>query len=517
MKPIGPYVAARDLTGDLPGGEVRTLRATDRLTGMPVLLHVLDQAVALPALPHDPALLPFTDSGVDGEAVYLATELPPHAVPAADPLLAARGALAGLAALHEAGLTHGGVGPAQLWSVDGRVALAGAGLPWARGKAPGDDLRDLAATLETLGGLPAPLRGAPETLSARDLLARLGHPAAPAHHGTSILPGETDPDEAAPEEPVPSGRRLGQGRVGWKVPALGRASGPGGDDRAGPEPGTAQGPAALPVVEPLAPEVPGGSRGGQGAEPPVREGPATRGEPSAAPAREVALVPPPRVDIDLGAADLEALAADQEDLASVRESLRETAGLPPEPDSLIAAAIRSQAGERPRPGAAPGGGATPRRVVDKPIRIGWEDDHSWRVVRGGQSAPARPARNVPRWLGPALALGALLLIVALVWALIAGRATRTGVAAPQARVAQACCDVRFTVRGGAGVPVRLSIVSAPEGSGVPSGAAVGTVPGSVRLPGPGTYTLRVVAEGYTPGTVTITAPSSQPIAIDLGL
>lgn len=498
---------------------MRTLRATDRLTGMPVLLHVLDRVVILPELPHTPALLPFTDSGVDGEAVYLVTELPPHAVPASDPLLAARGALAGLAALHESGLTHGGVGPAQLWSVDGRVALAGAGLPWGRGERPEDDLRDLAATLETLGGVPAPLRDAPETLSARELLARLGRPAEP--------PAPPAQDAGVPEEADPAkkppGRREGKGRGTWRLPNLARppagAGTPGTEPAPAPArqepenpdtPGNVAG--SAPTPPPGAPDRPGVLRTGFEDEAPAREGTARRERGVLAPSapREAGPAPPPLLDLDLG----EALGAGGELSASARERLRDTSGLPPEPDSLIGAAILHRGEGRPRPEAG-GGGSTPRRVVDKPIRIGWEEDHSWRVVRNGGPAPA-PARSVPRWLGPALAVAALLLILGLVWVLLAARAPRAGVAAPQARVAQACCDVRFTVRGGAGVPVRLSVVTAPEGAGVPSGAELGTVPGPVRLPGPGTYTLRVAAEGFAPGTVTITAPSSQPIAIDLG-
>lgn len=491
------------------------MHATDRLTGMPVLLHVLDRVVILPELPHTPALLPFTDSGVDGVAVYLVTELPPHAVPATDPLLAARGALAGLAALHESGLTHGGVGPAQLWSVDGRVALAGAGLPWGRGERPEDDLRDLAATLETLGGVPAALRDAPETLSARELLARLKSPAEP--------PASPAQDASVPEEADPAtkppGRREGKARGTWRLPNLARPSAGAGTPgtepaRREPEnpdtPGNVAG--SAPTPPPGAPDRPGVPRSGFEGEGPAREGTARgeRGVLAANAPREAVPAPPPLLDLDLG----EALAAEGELSASARERLRDTAGLPPEPDSLIGAAIRHQGEGRPRPETVTGG-ATPRRVVDKPIRIGWEEDHSWRVVRNGGPAPT-PARSVPRWLGPALAVAALLLILGLVWVLLAARAPRAGVASPQARVAQACCDVRFTVRGGAGVPVRLSIVSAPEGSGVPSGEAVGTVPGPVRLPGPGTYTLRVAAEGFAPGTVTITAPTSQPIAIDLG-
>ncbi|MFD1732530.1 hypothetical protein ACFSC4_17860 [Deinococcus malanensis] len=156
MKPIGPYVAARELSGNQQ--TVRTLRATDRLTGMPVLLHLLPGPVAVPDLPDHPALLPFTDHGMDGGQAYVVSELPLHAQPAADPLLAARGALQALDALHSAGLVHGGVAPAQLWSVDGEVMLAGAGLAWgAREASAQADLRDLAQTLDTLGGLPARL------------------------------------------------------------------------------------------------------------------------------------------------------------------------------------------------------------------------------------------------------------------------------------------------------------------------------------------------------------------------
>ncbi|GAA5435603.1 PEGA domain-containing protein [Deinococcus aquaticus] len=175
MKPIGPYVAARELPGRT-GSPVRTLRATDRLTGMPVLLHVLPYPLTLPDLPDHPALLPVVDSGMDGDQAYVVTELPLQARPADDALLTARGALAALSALHERGLTHGGLNAAQLWSVDGRVLLAGAGLPWGGDPLPSDDLYALGVLLAGMGTLPAalrPLTEQPGHLSAAAALARL--------------------------------------------------------------------------------------------------------------------------------------------------------------------------------------------------------------------------------------------------------------------------------------------------------------------------------------------------------
>jgi hypothetical protein len=222
MKPIGVYVAARELPGrDVIGNgvdpaAVRTLRATDRLTGMPVLVHVLPNsttsaALPVPQLPDHPALLPYADEGMDGDDAYLVTELPLHAVLAADPVLAARGALAGLAALHGAGLVHGGVSASQLWSVDGRVALAGAGLPWGAGPgSPDDDLRALADALAQLGGVPEPLRplqDAPGTLTAEAALARLQAGAAAGGLSSSgqpaAIPVQSVPTEAAANEQNP--------------------------------------------------------------------------------------------------------------------------------------------------------------------------------------------------------------------------------------------------------------------------------------------------------------------------
>lgn len=173
-------MAARELAGT-PGSPVQTLRATERLTGMPVLLHVLPHALSLPQLPEHPNLLPIIDSGMDGGQVFVVTELPLGSGPANDALLAARGALSALTLLHEHGVVHGGIGPAQLWSTDGHVALAGAGLPWREQPSEHDDLHDLALTLQQIGPFPPALRpllnpGEASMLSAREALALLDTP-----------------------------------------------------------------------------------------------------------------------------------------------------------------------------------------------------------------------------------------------------------------------------------------------------------------------------------------------------
>lgn len=410
MKPIGPYVAARDLTGNRPAGAVRTLRATDRLTGMPVLLHVLPHAVPLPELPHDPALLVPSEGGIDGDTAYVVTELPPNALPASDPVLTARGGLAALSALHGAGLTHGGVDASQLWSVDGRVALAGAGLPWGGEATPEGDLRDLLRTLETMGGVPPALRDVPDGATARDLLARLDVPA-PADGPTQERQAER---EAPPAAPLP---------------------------------------APLVVTAGSAEPIRTGPAGEEASVSSADEGPSPGGA-------EVASVPP--------------------------------------------TAPHSSAGRVPA-----------RRLASEPVRITWDTDGTRRVIKSGHAAPQAVPRR-PGWLLPALALLLLLLLIAGWWAWRSSAATSVPVSTSAARTTTPpCCDVRFTVQGAPGVPVRLSLVSAPAGVKVDPDRVVGRAPGTVRLPQPGTYTLRVAAEGYTPGMVTVKVPSAVPVRIAL--
>ncbi len=202
MKPLGPYVAARDLPGRM-NSPVRTLRATDRLTGMPVLLHALPAPQALPALPEQPNVLRPSDCVVMGAEAFMVTELPLQARPAQDPELTARGALAALAALHERGMTHGGLSASQLWSVDGEVRLAGAGLPWGGDPRPQDDLYALAVILHEMGGIPdvlRPLLETPGRLDARAALRLL--PALP--HAEAALSADAPVTPVAAQRPVAS-------------------------------------------------------------------------------------------------------------------------------------------------------------------------------------------------------------------------------------------------------------------------------------------------------------------------
>ncbi len=148
------------------------LHGVDRLTGMPVLLHRLTAFLVPVSLPDSPFLLPVSEVDVWDAQPYAVTELPPAAVPADHPGTAAPGVLQALAALHAAGLVHGGLNAGQFWQVGREVRLAGAGLPWTPGATPADDMKALAQALDTLGARPAALRGL-ETMNAAQALAAL--------------------------------------------------------------------------------------------------------------------------------------------------------------------------------------------------------------------------------------------------------------------------------------------------------------------------------------------------------
>lgn len=78
----------------------------------------------------------------------------------------------------------------------------------------------------------------------------------------------------------------------------------------------------------------------------------------------------------------------------------------------------------------------------------------------------------------------------------------------------ACCEVRYAVRGGE-VPVRLRVLEAPPLLTVDPQQAEGTAPGTMQLPGPGEYRIRVSADGYAPQTISVTVPRSLPVTIGL--
>ncbi|ACO45397.2 hypothetical protein DEDE109153_03895 [Deinococcus deserti] len=556
MKPIGPYVAARDLSGAQQS--VRTLHATDRLTGMPVLLHLLPGPLAVPELPDHPALLPFSDHGVYSGQAYLVSELPLHAQPASDPLLAARGALLALDALHSAGLVHGGVGPSQLWSVDGEVVLAGAGLPWHAGQASAQtDLRDLVQTLDTLGGLPArlaPLRDAPGTLSARDALDRLRQPAKevrPAALRTKPAPTAQLPDTGPPAEPrLHDGSPIVLGEPDLPAPE----PHPQSRDTMAAETAPAVETIVIAASPPSAPAIPASPAGHETPQERRRRenearraqaiqdaqaGARRKAERLRAQAEEQrAAVPEPiRIGFTEGAASSDAdlpewtpePGAGDGSPPAPRLQMQAVERLPASlrrvPEPVVPETAELEAAPEPgisqepqdwlqptEPGRLPG-----RRVAREPIRIGWDEDESWRVVREPEPEPGGTPLRSPRWLLPLVA--ALLLIVAAVWAarVVAGRADSVQARTqPPASAAAKCCDVRFAVQGGSGKGAELFVVNAPEDANLTPGQDLGKAPGVVRFPVRGQYRLRVVADGYSPATLNLTVPRTSPVNIALG-
>ncbi|GAA0518008.1 hypothetical protein [Deinococcus depolymerans] len=662
MKSIGPYVAARELPGRT-GSPVRTLRATDRLTGMPVLLHVLPHPPALPALPEHPNVLPVVDSGVDGEHGYLVTELPLQARPASDALLTARGALGALAALHGQGVVHGGLSPAQLWSVDGQVLVAGAGLPWGGDPGPADDLYALAVILSGMGPLPAalrPLAEQPGTLSAAQALSRLNatpgtqgaatsgsraaqapaEPAAPPAPpaGTSLpepSPSGTEPatDVPAPSAPVAArlggsggskrGRRNRAGRPAEPVtPAppssapdspAGGAAGPAlsapapfewraSRDRVPPDPVTPVGaahdgsPIILGEAEAAVADLPGPVDGGP-AEAGNPDGTAPDGPGAAAPEQAAAPLPT-QPDLPAPLTGGPPAPAQPETPQERRRRQNEERRAQAMLDAQAAAArkaerLRTERARQTEQAAQPGpvrigfSGAegedlpawtpageergeegTPRRLnlrdVERlppglrraplpepepeivtrlparrapgdPIRIGWDEDDSWRVVREAPAPP--PVRSRwPRW---ALLAALALLIAGTWWALrgsaVGGPVTGDAASGPGGTVSAfasdrpspaapaggadsgaPCCPVEFVVKGAGKVQLALTVQEAPADANLTPGQEFGSAPGRVLFPVRGAYRLNVRASGYAPATLNVTVPHPAPLVIDLG-
>ncbi|MFK7603425.1 hypothetical protein ACI3L1_14565 [Deinococcus sp. SM5_A1] len=580
MKPIGPYVAVQALPPPANGvaaadSPIQTFRATDRLTGIPVLLHVLPYAQGLPEVPFSPHLLPVVDSGVDGEQAYLVTELPLQAHPAQDPELAARGVLAALSALHGSGMTHGGVSGAQLWNHDGGVALAGAGLPWREDATPQGDLSDLALTLQALGALPEvlrPLLQQPGSLSAYGALALLVGDVAEQEQKTA---GQ---QEAAVELPLDQPAALGQPSEEKKAAAI--LSGPSGSEVSGGQSAVAP---SSPVE--LAPVPSGkdaasspfgtGERGvdGEGsavgsAQTETVELASEQGQTSVvspfsnAPTGQLETPQERRRrqnDERQEQAALDSQAAAERRAAHLKEQseqeMREIAqsaelaarGVPvPEPFQMgfaadhtddvagnvggavpglqtrqverLPASLRRPGGEaldgtgtvQRLPSAASAAGTPARRDLP-PIRIGWDEDDSWRVVRTAPKS-SQPSPLL-RW-GPLALVVIVLLGAALLWALRPARAAST--AAGSAATGVPCCNVDFTLRGAAGVTAQLNVVSAPASAKLAANQTLGLAPGKVNFPVQGTYQLNVVAEGYRSAPLTVTVPRTQPVTIDLG-
>lgn len=538
MKPYGPYVAARTLHE----GAVRTLRGMDRVSGMPVLLYLLPTAPG--ELPHwlHRRLIPFTDEGSQDGARFVVSELPPHAAPASDPQVAARGLLEALVEIHASGRLHGGLTPAQVWAVDGDIRLAGAGLPWGElgagfdapegGKSQAADLYALGCTLEALGGVPDPLRALlsedpAARPSAQEALAALRHPFAPQPEAAQpdvTQPAPADEVQAPEFSPDPPISLVGEsvadllGRLDPPItPAPGappavivigpvprveppkteptstEATGP---DAAVPDEAVPQWSQPAPAAPPApTPELAGAGRPGPApaidhdgpvGSAPIAPAPAGRGAPLPAPI-QIGFdddLPPLPLDFTPGQpAEDELLPAEPPPAAPRRPA--------PTPWHVPAAKTADGDSERPNP-------------RQSPIRIGWEEDQSWRVVREAKAPPTEPTRLPSWWWGPllfvVLAFGA--------WAVY-----RSQGPAPAAGVA--CCQVRFEVLGASGARVAISVLSAPPASGLKPGVQVGTVPGRLKFPdAAGAYRLRAT-HGQDSTDFNVTVPAAGPVQINL--
>lgn len=536
MKSIGPYVISAVPHGALvqasgPGAAVDAppsrpataprapaarpdavpMHGVDRLTGMPVLLHRLPEFVVPASVPDSGSLLPVAEVDVWDGHPYAITELPLSAVPATHAGSAALGALRALTALHAAGQVHGGINAGQLWQVGREVRLAGAGLPWRPGAGPAGDLIALGQTLDTLGPRPAVLKGL-ETMSAGQALALL----------ESALRGR-EPEEAPPSREV-TPPAVAPAPVVVSVPPVPeeaepvpvRSVEPAPDSPVEAAPDSVVETAPLPADPPLAEAAPTlpGPKETEGAPVSYRtaediivigdaDTASALGSEAPAPPTERLIPAPIRIGFGDDAEPLPELPPTEVvPKPSARITAEATASSPPRPSTA------------PRPDTMPNATPSSGRPVStgsanassgargQPLRIGWEEDHSWRVVKSGPEQRTTQAPRLPVW---ALALAVLLVLGGLGFWYFGQTGTP----------AAACCTVNFTVTG-SNQPVKVTLVQAPPNSPLQPGALIGTAPGDLKFPGaPGRYLLKFTSEGHGALTGAVTVPSGKPFGIVL--
>ncbi len=223
MRPGGRKGGRPDASANLVLSALNALpmHGIDRLTGMPVLLHRLNEFVVPAPLPDSPHLLPVTEVDIWDAHPYAVTELPPAALLATHPATAALGVLRALTALHAAGQVHGGLNAGQFWQVGREVRLAGAGLPWQPGAGADADMHALGQALDTLGARPAVLL-ALEQMTARQALSALEAAMPPLEQADADSP-------PAPQAAPVQHEALSRADLGWNggIDAQDTPSGPG--------------------------------------------------------------------------------------------------------------------------------------------------------------------------------------------------------------------------------------------------------------------------------------------------
>jgi len=564
MKSIGPYVVLREVVvgegrGAAPAaGEsaprrstARTLWAADRLTGLPVLLHPLSAIAPAPRLPAHPRLLPFTDMVVEMAGAYLATELPPQTRPARDPTQAAR-------VRGQARCGRDGAQGVELGLSEQQLAGALAHVPALKAaQEPPPAIFDSPDDIVLGGALADDVMGAPPTVEAVE---------------QEITSVQTLPESEVPVTPAP----LSPQEVALAAEESATQEAASEVVVIAAQPSTLEvsemqrRPASESAMEtPPEPALPTALFGGLSEPSPAEAAPAVETESlvseSAAPARPRAvrraagrqardrLKADHRRRLDLSELRLRRTAAEVEQLqtpagaqstvsvAVPPASAEEHGGASPQErrrleqqaweeqvalDARLAAARRAQAPrERPAsvlvPGAALGGELAEIAEVQRrprqrpaaraqgmvraarqlaPIRMGWGRDGERQVLR-----QRGPREELLRWLLPTL--GVLLLAFAVS---AVPRALRSAAPAP-------CCDVAFQLLGaGTGQRADLTLLSAPPAAGWQRGARLGQAPGTLHLPAPGTYRIKVSAAGYAPARVDVTAPRHEPVTVQLG-
>ncbi|GGQ96460.1 hypothetical protein GCM10008957_05890 [Deinococcus ruber] len=502
---------------------MQTLYGVERVTGIAALLHRLPPEryglMLPPSLPPSSSLLPVTEMDDWDGYLYAVTELPHTAALATHPTEVAAGVLTALDALHGAGMAHGGVGLEQFWQVGRAVQLAGAGLPWQEHATPEGDMQALGVALDALGGRPTALRRL-ETMTAAQALTALGTkpsteapptpPAAPRPSQTTAPVTAVQESSSVSEKPQEKQQAQAQKKA----------------QEAQKQVQAQEQPADI-VISPVSPSIPDTSEVKADEATAVPSEPSGQGGPyrSASDiivigdASDTANPPAPRLvpaPIRIGFDETSASDAAPAEVPPLDWTLpADPQAVPPVPVVLIEigsspevaplAVNRSPAAysaDSQSP-AAETITASGRRL--QPVRIGWEEDNSWRVVKPLSERPAAvPRLRLPVWV---LSVLVLVVLAAGVWlALSSQSARRTGSAV--------CCSVTFQVKGQGAEPVKITVVQPPPGSPLEAGTVIGTAPGELKFPDVrGTYRLKFEAKGHAAMMSNLNVPSSAPFVI----
>jgi hypothetical protein len=206
----------------------------------------------------------------------------------------------------------------------------------------------------------------------------------------------------------------------------------------------------------------------------------------------------PSVESELPESELrepENLAADEPDIVPSVRPEHEPAPLPTQ-DSIEPGVVIYKDGQ----------------PVSETIRVGFEEDDSWRSVKPYE----RPKSN-PFILPIALVLIVLLGIFGTV---ILTRkkpptTTRNTIQTPSIDNSSQNSIVNFIVKSSSRQTARLTVISAPAKANLASGVLLATIPGPVLFPYPGAYKVRVSMPNFAPGDVTVNVPQDKEIVVEL--